>query len=210
MAKNSQMERLELLEAEDAALTMRIEKLEGQIAKLTEEGRRAFKSGNLRSAKEKARCLKVLSRQLDQISAMKINIFECLQTEQMRQFVEGYAKAIQPTDKGGISIQAAQASIDGTVDFMEDVNELTETIAEALPTGNAYSAADDLEEMFGGLDIESEHKRTERRASPPLDTSFPAVPTRIPPIEPAASDSNSPPPAPEAAIALETHLALFN
>ena len=112
----------------------------------------------MRTAKEKARCLKVLGKQLDQLSAMKINIFECLQSEQMRQFVTGYAEAIRPVSDGrSLSIAAAEASINGTMDFMEQVGELTEVVTDTDLSGSPVTTfADELEELFGGDDGDGE------------------------------------------------------
>ena len=73
MSTKKEMERLEKLEAEAAALDQRIVKLEDQISELAQQGREAYRTKNLRTAKEKARCLKVLGKQLDQLSAMACN-----------------------------------------------------------------------------------------------------------------------------------------
>lgn len=215
MTSKKQLERLERLEAEDAALEQRITKLESQIEILRQQGQVAYRAKNVRAAKEKARCLKVLGKQLDQLSAMKINIFECLQTEQMRQFVQGYAQAIQPVDGQGqgLSIEAAQANIDGTIDFMEEVNELTETIADATITGTAHADLDDLEGLFGGMDDlgaagEPQPDATGGAAEPGVDIrSFPNVPTQSLASEPGGG---KPPPPTQALSLLDEHLSLIN
>lgn len=214
MTSKQQLDRLERLEAEDAALEQRITKLESQIEQLRRQGQIAYRSKNIRAAKEKARCLKVLGKQLDQLSAMKINIFECLQTEQMRQFVEGYAKAITPVDAQGhaLSIEAAQANIDGTVDFMEEVNELTDVIADATITGTSQPDVDDLESLFGAFDdIEAGSAASgpgnvsDSQASVDIG-AFPTVPTAS---MPTGSGSKPPPPT-QAEALLEEHLSLIN
>lgn len=214
MSTKKEMERLEKLEAEAAALDQRIAKLEDQISELQQQGREAYRTKNMRTAKEKARCLKVLGKQLDQLSAMKINIFECLQSEQMRQFVTGYAEAIRPVNNGGgLSLAAAEASINGTMDFMEHVGELTDVVTDTDLTGNSVTTfADELEELFGSDMGEPEAQQAAVAAPAAAQksdvdpASFPAAPTTIPPN----NSHNKPPPATPETSLLEEHLSLVH
>ena len=146
---------------------------------------------------------------------MKINIFECLQSEQMRQFVTGYAEAIRPVSDGNsLSIAAAEASINGTMDFMEQVGELTDVVTDTDLGGNAVvTFADELEELFGGDDaVASESEKVSTagpapsEALPPYDASLlPDVPTKKIPTD---SGKGPPPSAPESM--LESHLSMIN
>ena len=210
MSTKKEIERLEKLEAEAAALDQRSAKLEDQISELEQQGREAYRTKNMRTAKEKARCLKVLGKQLDQLSAMKINIFECLQSEQMRQFVTGYAEAIRPVNNGsGLSLAAAEASINGTMDFMEHVGELTEVVTDTDLTGTPVTTfADELEELFGS-DMGEPEAQKAATAGKKADVDIaplPAVPT-----QPIPNDShNKPPPATPATSLLEEHLSLVH
>jgi hypothetical protein len=212
MSSKKEMERLEKLEAEAAALDQRIARLESQITDMERQGREAFRAKNMRTAKEKARCLKVLGKQLDQLSAMKINIFECLQSEQMRQFVTGYAEAIRPVSDGrSLSIAAAEASINGTMDFMEQVGELTEVVTDTDLSGSPVTTfADELEELFGGDDGDGGQKHS---AQPTPSAEVPAFDVSLLPDAPhtnlSANPGKKPPPTtPE--TELEQHLAMIN
>jgi hypothetical protein len=92
---------------------------------------------------------------------------------------------------------------------MDDVNELTDAIADPLFVGSSDSAANDLEEMFGALTDETAGNEPGGEGLP-LETTFPEVPKN--PLAPQTNPpgSGNPPPAPEAAMALESHLAMFN
>lgn len=208
MGSRKQSERLEKLEAEEAALDQRISKLEALIHQHQEEGRVAYRQKNVRKAKEKARCLSVLNKQLDQLSAMKINIFECLQSEAMRGFVTNYAEAIKPVnDAGSLSVERAQANIDGTVDFMDRIGELTDVVTDEL-SGGTFSVQSELEELFGG--DEGEDGGSQLSASAESGQASPIAPLPNVPTDAVSSTNRKPPSEPDSVAELESTLRLIN
>jgi hypothetical protein len=150
----------------------------------------------------------VLNKQLDQLSAMKINIFECLQSEAMRGFVTNYAEAIKPVnDAGSLTVERAQANIDGTVDFMDRIGELTDVVTDEL-SGGTFSVQSELEELFG----EDGAGNGGTKSSTGTETSHvsPIAPLPDVPTDAVSSSNRKPPPEPDSVAELESTLRLIN
>ena len=209
MSSKKQSERLEKLEAEEAALDQRISRLETQIQEHQEQGRLAYRQKNIRKAKQEARFLTVLNKQLDQLSAMKINIFECLQSEAMRGFVTNYAEAIKPVHEGGLSIEKAEANINGTMDFMEKIGELTDVVTEEMGTSDTVCFQSELDALFGGDDPQGGSKVSDQAkvASGESNIDLPNVPATMP-VPPKQQTPKPPPSQPESVAKLESTLNL--
>lgn len=211
MSSKKETERLEKLEAEEAALDQRIERLETQIREHQEQGRLAYRAKNMRRAKQEQRFLIVLNKQLDQLSAMKINIFECLQSEAMRGFVTNYAEAIKPVaGTGALSIEKAEANIHGTMDFMDRIGELTDVVTEEMGGGDSICFESELEQLFGGDDNSGGARHDDKVVQEQADgnISLPDVP-----IGGALLGRRSPTPPPEqpeSVAKLETTLSLVS